>query len=75
MNQRANIRNVNSHVFKDYHMRVHVYSKITCILNPKKDNLESGFLKPEYPFKLEIVNSLFEDKRIVSLSFPIQTMR
>ena len=21
------------------------------ILNPKKDNLENGFLKPEYPFK------------------------
>ena len=26
-----------------------MWSKI--ILNPKKDNLENGFLKPEYPFK------------------------
>ena len=27
-----------------------MWSKI--MLNPKKDNLENGFLKPEYPFKL-----------------------
>ena len=40
MRQRANIRNVDSH---------DLWSKI--ILNPKKDNLENGFLKPEYLFK------------------------
>ena len=37
MGQKAISRNVNSHVVKD-------------LLNPKKDNLENGFLKPEYPF-------------------------
>ena len=38
MSQRANIRMVNSHVVKDY-------------VEYKKDKLEHGFLKPEYPFK------------------------
>ena len=38
MSQRAIIRNVISHVVKDYGE------------NPKKDNLEIRFLKPEYPF-------------------------
>ena len=39
MGQRANIWNVNSLVVKDY-------------VESKKDNLENGFWKPEYPFKL-----------------------
>ena len=41
MSQRAYIREVNSHVVKDY---------FEAIYN-EKDNLENGFLKPEYPFK------------------------
>ena len=40
MNQRANIRNVNSNVVKDF-------------FESEKDNLENGFLKPEYPFKVK----------------------
>ena len=37
ISQRANIRNVNSYVIKDY-------------VESKKSNLETRFLKPEYPF-------------------------
>ena len=33
-----------------------MWSKI--ILDPTKDNLENGFLKPEYPFKLSLDNFL-----------------
>ena len=29
------------------------------MLNPKKDNLENGFLKPEYPFKLGVKNPVY----------------
>ena len=29
-----------------------MWSKI--MLNPKKDDLENGFLKPEYPFKIQL---------------------
>ena len=38
MSQRANIRNMNSLVVKHY-------------VEYKKDNIEYGFLKPEYSFK------------------------
>ena len=39
MSQTANIRDVNSHVVKNY-------------AESKRDNLENRFLKPEYPFKV-----------------------
>ena len=41
MSQWANIRNVNSLVVKHY-------------VESKKDNLAYGFLKPEYPFNLQL---------------------
>ena len=31
------------------------------MLNSKKDNLENGFLKPEYPFKLQLKGKHEED--------------
>ena len=37
-----------------------MWSKI--ILNPKKDNLENGFLKPEYPFKDFPLSKLYISK-------------